>query len=79
MELTSAILLSHLFLYINKTVVLLKRVVEEARVAGSLVVMTSEKSGQDGEGFSFFSLTLLYILRIGFFSALDSNKNILEY
>lgn len=48
-ELTSAILLSHLFIYINKRVVLLKGHVE----AGSLMVMASVNSGRDGEGFLF--------------------------
>lgn len=63
-ELTPAILLSHPFLDINKTVALLEREVEEARVTGSLVVMASAKSGQDGEGFLFFSLTLLCTLGV---------------
>lgn len=53
-ELTPAILLSRPFLDINKTVALLEREVEEARGAGSLVVMASANSGQDGEGFLFF-------------------------
>lgn len=61
-ELTPAILLSHPFLHINKTVVLIKGQVDEGRVTGSLVFMATAKSGQDGEGFFFFSLTLLCTL-----------------
>lgn len=49
-ELSPAIPMSHFFLHINKTVVLLKRQVEE----GSLTVLASVNSRQDGNGSLFF-------------------------
>lgn len=58
---SAAILLSHLLspppLHINKTVVLLKGQVEEARLAGSLV-LDSVNSGQDGGKFLLFLFSL---------------------
>lgn len=58
-EWTPAIPLSHLFLYINKTVVLLKGQVEAAGGVGFTHVTDSVNTGQDGEGSLLLSLTLL--------------------
>lgn len=62
---SAAILLSHLLffffppLHINKTVVLLKGQVDEARLAGSLV-LDSVNSGQDGGKFLLFLSLAVY-------------------
>lgn len=61
---SAAILLSHLLpppppLHINKTVVFLKGQVEEARLAGSLV-LDSVNSGQDGGKFLLFLSLAVY-------------------
>lgn len=69
----SAILLSHLFLHINKTVVLIKGQVEEARVTGSLSSYGHSKEWTGWRRFLSFSLTLYCVLWE--WLALDSNKS----